>query len=47
MSQVRELFAPAEAEYAAAGDSSALHVIVFDEMDAVGSRVDCSLLGWW
>ena len=45
MSQARELFAPAEAEYAAAGDSSALHVIVFDEMDAVGSRVDCSLLG--
>ena len=33
--RVRELFAPAEAEYAAAGDASELHVIVFDEIDAI------------
>ena len=31
---VRALFAEAEAEQAEAGDASALHVIVFDEMDA-------------
>ena len=36
--RVRDLFAPAEAEYAAAGDGSALHVIVFDEMDAVARQ---------
>jgi len=36
--RVRELFAPAEAEYAAAGDASELHVIVFDEMDAVARK---------
>ena len=33
--RVRELFAPAEAEWEAAGDASELHVIVLDEMDAI------------
>lgn len=33
--KVRELFAPAEIEYAAVGDKSALHVIILDEMDAI------------
>ena len=42
--KVRELFAPAEAEWEAAGDASALHVIILDEMDAIarkrGSRAE-------
>lgn len=33
--KVRDLFLPAESEYAAVGDKSALHVIVLDEMDAI------------
>mmetsp|Transcript_17039 Transcript_17039/g.33309 ORF Transcript_17039/g.33309 Transcript_17039/m.33309 type:complete len:755 (-) Transcript_17039:58-2322(-) len=32
---VRKLFAEAEAEQAAAGDDSELHVIIFDEIDAI------------
>ena len=36
--KVRALFAPAEAEYAAVGDASALHVVVFDEFDAIARR---------
>ena len=35
---MRELFAPAEAEWEAAGDESALHVIIFDEMDAIARK---------
>ncbi|KAJ8600570.1 hypothetical protein CTAYLR_008178 [Chrysophaeum taylorii] len=33
--KVRELFAPAEAEFERVGDRSALHVIILDEMDAI------------
>lgn len=36
--RVRALFAPAEAEWAAAGDASALHVIILDEMDAIARK---------
>lgn len=36
--KVRALFAPAEDEYAAAGDASELHVIVLDEMDAFARK---------
>lgn len=36
--RVRELFEPAESEWAAAGDASALHVIVLDEMDAIARK---------
>ncbi|KAL7581007.1 hypothetical protein ACA910_005816 [Epithemia clementina (nom. ined.)] len=36
--KVRELFAPAEAEYRAAGDDSALHIIILDEMDAIARK---------
>ena len=36
--KVRALFAPAEAEYAAVGDESALHMIVLDEFDAIARR---------
>ena len=40
--KVRELFADAEAEQAEKGDESGLHVIIFDEIDAIcrarGSR---------
>ncbi len=36
--KVRELFAPAEAEFRQVGDASALHVVVFDEMDAIARR---------
>jgi vesicle-fusing ATPase len=36
--RVRELFAPAEAEWAAAGDASMLHVIILDEMDAIARK---------
>ncbi|GFR52621.1 hypothetical protein Agub_g15206 [Astrephomene gubernaculifera] len=32
---IRNLFAEAEAEYKAKGDASALHVIIFDEIDAI------------
>eukprot|EP00056_Hartaetosiga_gracilis_P003950 m.69745 g.69745 ORF g.69745 m.69745 type:complete len:768 (+) comp11645_c0_seq1:143-2446(+) len=32
---IRELFADAEAEFKAKGDMSALHIIIFDEMDAI------------
>ena len=34
--KIRALFAPAEAEWKAAGDASALHVIVLDEFDSIG-----------
>lgn len=36
--RVRDLFAPAEREYAAVGDDSALHVIILDEFDAIGKK---------
>jgi SpoVK/Ycf46/Vps4 family AAA+-type ATPase len=36
--KVRDLFAPAEQEYAQVGDDSALHVIIFDEMDAIARK---------
>ena len=36
--RVRALFAPAEEEYAAAGDASELHVIILDEMDAIAKK---------
>jgi SpoVK/Ycf46/Vps4 family AAA+-type ATPase len=36
--KVRELFAPAEMEYKAAGDESALHIIILDEMDAIARK---------
>lgn len=42
--KVRDLFAPAEAEFAAVGDRSALHVVVLDEMDAI-ARSRGSLTG--
>ncbi|GLC36429.1 hypothetical protein PLESTM_000445600 [Pleodorina starrii] len=32
---IRNLFAEAEAEYKAKGDASALHIIIFDEIDAI------------
>ena len=32
---IRKLFVDAEKEYAEAGDASQLHVIVFDEIDAI------------
>lgn len=32
---VRKLFADAEAEYELSGDDSALHIIIFDEIDAI------------
>ena len=32
---IRKLFADAEAEQAARGDASELHVIIFDEIDAI------------
>jgi vesicle-fusing ATPase len=32
---VRKLFADAEAEYKAKGDNSGLHIIIFDEIDAI------------
>lgn len=44
--KIRELFADAEAEQAEMGDASMLHIIIFDEMDAVmkqrGSSSDSS-----
>ena len=33
--RIRELFADAEAEYKARGENSSLHIIIFDEIDAV------------
>jgi ATP-dependent 26S proteasome regulatory subunit len=35
---VRALFAPAEQEYRAVGDASALHIIILDEMDAIARK---------
>lgn len=36
--KVRALFEPAEREYAAVGDESALHIIILDEMDAIAKK---------
>jgi len=36
--RVRDLFAPAEREYAQVGDDSALHIIILDEMDAIARK---------
>lgn len=36
--KVRALFEPAEAEWKAMGDASALHVIILDEMDAIARK---------
>ena len=36
--RVRDLFAPAEMEYAQVGDDSALHIIILDEMDAIARK---------
>ena len=36
--KVRDLFAPAEQEYREAGDDSALHIIILDEMDAIARK---------
>lgn len=36
--RVRNLFAPAEMEYAQVGDDSALHIIILDEMDAIARK---------
>lgn len=36
--KVRELFAPAELEYQVAGENSALHIIILDEMDAIARK---------
>lgn len=35
---IRDLFEPAEREFEQLGDSSALHVIVFDELDSIARR---------
>lgn len=47
--KIRELFADAEKEQAEAGDASMLHIIIFDEMDAVmksrGSSRDSTGVG--
>ncbi len=41
---IRKLFAPAEAEYKEKGEESSLHIIIFDELDAIcrqrGSKND-------
>ncbi|KAJ2997469.1 transport between ER and Golgi ATPase protein [Globomyces sp. JEL0801] len=46
---VRKLFAPAEAEYKAKGEESSLHIIIFDELDAIckqrGSKNDGTGVG--
>ena len=46
---VRNLFADAEAEYKAKKDESQLHIIIFDELDAIckqrGSRSDGTGVG--
>jgi len=36
--KVRDLFAPAEAEFKEVGDDSALHIIILDEMDAIARK---------
>jgi SpoVK/Ycf46/Vps4 family AAA+-type ATPase len=36
--RVRDLFRPAELEYAQVGDDSALHIIILDEMDAIARK---------
>jgi len=36
--RVRDLFVPAELEYASVGDDSALHIIILDEMDAIARK---------
>ena len=36
--RVRDLFVPAELEYAQVGDDSALHIIILDEMDAIARK---------
>ncbi|KAJ2609501.1 transport between ER and Golgi ATPase protein [Coemansia sp. RSA 1365] len=46
---VRKLFEPAEREYRERGDSSQLHIIIFDELDAIckqrGARSDSTGVG--
>ncbi len=46
---IRALFRDAEAEYKAKGDSSALHIVIFDELDAIckqrGGRSDGTGVG--
>jgi vesicle-fusing ATPase len=46
---IRKLFAPAESEYKERGDESALHIIIFDELDAIckqrGSKNDGTGVG--
>ncbi|KAH6571858.1 hypothetical protein BASA50_003091 [Batrachochytrium salamandrivorans] len=46
---IRKLFAPAETEYKAKGDESSLHIIIFDELDAIckqrGSKNDGTGVG--
>ncbi|KAJ2156141.1 transport between ER and Golgi ATPase protein [Coemansia sp. RSA 552] len=46
---VRKLFAPAEKEYKERGDDSQLHIIIFDELDAIckqrGARSDSTGVG--
>ncbi|KAI8916434.1 P-loop containing nucleoside triphosphate hydrolase protein [Gorgonomyces haynaldii] len=46
---IRKLFAPAEAEYKAKGEESSLHIIIFDELDAIckqrGSKNDGTGVG--
>lgn len=46
---IRKLFADAEKEYQAKGDESALHIIIFDELDAIckqrGGRNDGTGVG--
>ncbi|PVU87142.1 hypothetical protein BB559_006171 [Furculomyces boomerangus] len=46
---VRKLFGPAEAEYKEKGDDSQLHIIIFDELDAIckqrGARSDSTGVG--
>ncbi|KAJ1536424.1 transport between ER and Golgi ATPase protein, partial [Cladochytrium tenue] len=46
---IRKLFEPAEKEYKQRGDASSLHIIIFDEIDAIcrqrGSRADSTGVG--
>lgn len=46
---VRKLFAPAEQDYKSHGDASPLHIIIFDELDAIckqrGSKNDGTGVG--
>ena len=39
---MRDLFAPAEKEFSGKGDKSRLHVIIFDEIDAIMKARACS-----